>query len=352
MTTPDAEAVQAFAGRLLGIYTGSVLAKLIRIGYATGLLDATAMAPHTSDQLAASLGLNERYVREWLAGMAAGGILRYDPAARTYLLPPEHAALLTGTGARNLAPTATLVEHFGQHLPAVEDCFRTGGGIPYEAFRPQFTEAMDDSWRRIYDEQLVSGFLAAAPEVGARLAGGCRAADIGCGTGHAINLMASAFPASSFTGYDLADDAIARAGEESRQMGNDNAAFEVLDVTNLPAEPPYEVIFAFDAVHDQVDPATVLSRVHGALSPDGIFYMVDFKFSSDIAGNLENPYAPLYYGISLMHCMTVSLAGGGAGLGTVWGVEKARSMLSAAGFRSIEVLDSPRPQNCIFLCRK
>ena len=113
-----------------------------------------------------------------------------------------------------------------------------------------------------------------------------------------------------------------------------------------------KLIFAFDAVHDQVDPAAVLNRVHDALTPDGSFYMVDFKFSSDVAGNLENPFAPLYYGISLMHRMTVSLAEGGAGLGTVWGIEQAREMLSAAGFSQIDVLDSPRPQNCIFLCHK
>ncbi|MGH3237138.1 MAG: class I SAM-dependent methyltransferase [Streptosporangiaceae bacterium] len=352
MAVPSPEAVQAFAGRLLGIYTGSVLAKLIRIGYATGLLEATAKAPETSDRLAASLGLSERYVREWLGAMATGGILRYGPAARTYLLPPEHAALLTGAGARNLAPMATIIEHFGTHLPAVEDCFRDGGGVPYEAFRPQFTEAMDDLWRRIYDEQLVDGFLAAAPDVVTLMGAGGRVADIGCGTGHAINLMAAAFPASSFTGYDVAADAIARARGESLEMGNDNAAFEVLDVTRLPADPPFDLIFAFDAVHDQVDPATVLNRVHEALTPGGSFYMVDFKFSSDVAGNLENPFAPMYYGISLMHCMTVSLAEGGAGLGTVWGIEQAREMLSAAGFGQIEVLDSPRPQNCIFLCRK
>jgi hypothetical protein len=80
--------------------------------------------------------------------------------------------------------------------------------------------------------------------------------------------------------------------------------------------------------------------------------MVDFKFSSDLAGNLENPLAPLYYGISLMHCMTVSLAGGGAGLGTMWGIEQAREMLAAVGFSQIDVLDSPRPQNCVFLCHK
>ncbi len=352
MAAPSPEAVQAFASRMLGIYTGSVLAKAIRIGYATGLLEATAEAPLTSEALAARLGLNERYVREWLGVMATGEILRYEPEARTYLLPPEHAALLSGTGARNMAPLATMIEHFGTHLPILEDCFSAGGGIAYEAFRPQFTEAMDDVWRRIYDEQLVDGFLAKAPEVVARLRSGCRVADIGCGTGHAVNLMAAAFPASSFTGYDIAADAVARAQSESREMGLDNAVFKVLDITELPTDPRFDVICAFDAIHDQVDPAAVLSQVHEALSPDGRFFMVDFKFSSDVAGNLENPFASLYYGISLMHCMTVSLAEGGMGLGTMWGIERAQEMLSAAGFGRIEVLDTPRPQNCILLCSK
>jgi hypothetical protein len=293
MTAPSPEAVQDFAGQLLRLYTGSVLTKLIRMGHGTGLLEATSEAPATSDQLAARLGLDERYVREWLAGMAAGGILRYEAGTRTYLLPPEHAALLTGSGACNMAPMATAIEGFANHLPALEDCFRTGGGVSYEAFRPQFTDAMDDSWRRIYDEQLIDGFLALAPEVIRCLGLGARVADIGCGTGHALNLLAKAFPSSSFTGYDLAADAIAMARAESARMGSTNIAFEVLDVTKLPAEPPFAVIFAFDAIHDQVEPAAVLQRVHDALTPDGMFYMMEPKFFSDLAGNLDNPYAAL-----------------------------------------------------------
>jgi SAM-dependent methyltransferase len=352
MTGPSPEPVQDFAGRLLGLYTGSVLTKLIRVGHGTGLLEAASEAPATSNELASRLGLDERYVREWLGGMAAGGILRYEPATGTYLLPPEHAAVLTGPGARNMAPMATAIELFGNHLPAIEDCFRSGGGVPYEAFRPQFTEAMDDSWRRVYDEQLIDGFLAVAPEVIQRLRGGVRAADIGCGTGHALNLLAKAFPSSRFAGYDIAPDAVARARHESAAMGTTNTAFEVLDVREMPPEPPFGVVFAFDAVHDQVEPAAVLRRVHDALTPDGIFYMVEPKFSSDVAGNLENPFAALYYGISLMYCMTVSLAEGGAGLGAMWGIEQARSMLTGAGFSHLDVRDSPRPQNCIFLCHK
>ncbi len=211
---------------------------------------------------------------------------------------------------------------------------------------------MDDIWRRIYDEQLINGFLTAAPELPQRLKAGISVADIGCGTGHAINLMAREYPHSTFVGYELGEDAIVKATEEARAMGLSNAHFKVLDVTELPPAPKFDLITAFDAIHDQVDPATVLRRVNDALAPGGVFLMIDFKFSSNVAENVGNPFAPLYYGISTMHCMTVSLAEGGAGLGTVWGVELARQMLKGAEFTRIDVVDSPRPQNCIYVCRK
>lgn len=143
-----------------------------------------------------------------------------------------------------------------------------------------------------------------------------------------------------------------KAAAEARDFGLSNARFEVLDVTQLPPEPPFDLIVAFDAIHDQVAPATVLRRVSDALARGGTFLMIDFKFSSNLEENVGNPFAPLYYGISVMHCMTVSLAAGGAGLGTMWGIQLAQRMLAEAGFTSVEVADSPRPQNCIFICRK
>jgi SAM-dependent methyltransferase len=352
MAEPTAEATQAFAQQLLAIFTGSALSKLIRLGYETGLLEALADTPLTSNELAGALNLDERYVREWLGAMATGGILEYDLEEARFVLLSEHAALLTGSTSRNLAPMSKMVENFGLQLEAIEDCFHRGGGVPYSAYRPDFTEAMDDLWRRIYDEQLIDGFLAAAPEVVKCLQDGSSAADIGCGTGHALNLMALAFPASQFVGYEIADDAVEIARAEAERMVLDNVSFEVLDVTKLPSAPAFDVIFAFDAIHDQVDPAGVLDRIYDALADDGIFYMMDMKFASEVGGNLDNPFAPLYYGISLMHCMTVSLAEGGAGLGTVWGITKAKEMLGRAGFTDVAVLDSPRPQNCIYLCRK
>jgi SAM-dependent methyltransferase len=265
--------------------------------------------------------------------------------------PPEHAALLTGPGARNAAPMSEIVESFSAVMPELERCFRTGGGVPYTAFRPQFTDRMDDAWRRIYDEHLLAGFLAAVPGLADRLAAGARVLDLGCGTGHAVNLMAQAYPRSTLVGCDIAADAIERAERERVAMGVPNARFGVLDAAQLPVTPQFDVITAFDAIHDQVAPDVVLRRVHDALRPDGVFMMVDFKFSSRLERNLANRFAPLYYAISVMHCMTVSLAEGGAGLGTVWGEELARKMLAEAGFGSVEVIDAPRPQNCIYFCR-
>ena len=122
-------------------------------------------------------------------------------------------------------------------------------------------------------------------------------------------------------------------------------------MAELPREPKFDLITAFDAIHDQKDPDAVLRAVRRALALGGAFLMIDFKFSSHVEDNLANPFAPLYYGTSLMHCMPVSLAVGGKGLGTVWGEQTARRMLRDAGFGSIEVLDTPRPQNYMFVCR-
>ena len=346
------ERTQEFAKKLLGIYTGGVLTKMIDIGHQTGLFGAAAQGPGTSQQLADRAGLQERYVREWLGGMTTAGIFTYDPAAKLYTLPPEHALLLSGESARNTAPMSGVIDHFGQHLPKLIRCFREGGGIPYSEYQPEFSRHMHAVWRRIYDEQLIDGFLGQVEALRERLAGGMSVLDVGCGTGHAINLMAREYPSSRFVGCDLAEDAIASAKSEAGQMALSNARFEILDVAKLPATPKYELITAFDAIHDQLDPAGVLQRVYEALEDDGTFLMIDFKFASNVEDNIGNPFAPMYYGISLMHCMTVSLACGGAGLGAVWGIETARRMLADAGFSRVIVEDSPRPQNCIYVCRK
>jgi len=341
-----------FGGKLLELYTGAMLTQMIELGYATGLFEASTKGAATSEELAERAGLKERYVREWLGAMVTGGIYAYEAGSRRYSLPEEHAQLLTGGGAKNLSPHSRMINHFGTHLPKIAACFRSGGGVPYSAYRPVFTQCMDDVWRRIYDEMLVPGFIGAVPGLAERLRAGMRVLDVGCGSGHAMNVLAREFPRSRFLGYDIGEDAIEAARAEAESMGLRNSAFATLDVAALPEDARFDLITAFDAIHDQKDPDAVLAGVARALAPQGMFLMVDFKASSRLEDNVGNPFAALYYGTSLMHCMPVSLALGGRGLGAMWGEQTARRMLGEAGFAHIEVLDSPRPQNSMFVCRK
>lgn len=348
----DRKRIQEFARKLFGHYTSGVLTLMVDIGNRTGLFEAAAQGPGTSQQIAGRAGLNERYVREWLGAMATGGIVEYEPASRTFTLPPEHALCLTGPSSRNLAPGSQGLAMLAKRLPGVAEAFRAGGGVAYSAYRPDFTEAMDASWRRIYDGLLIKGFLPAAKGLPERLQAGIRVADVGCGTGHAVNLMAREFPDSRFVGYDLGEDAIGRAVAEARAMGLANARFEALDATELPAEPSFDLITSFDSIHDQRDPATVLRRIAEALAPEGVYLMIEPRASSNLEDNIGNPFAPYMYGVSVLHCMTVSLAEGGAGLGTAWGEQTGRRMLEEAGFTAIEVVEAPGPQNSIYICRR
>jgi SAM-dependent methyltransferase len=349
--TPDRKRVQEFARKLFSHYTSGMLTLMVDIGHRTGLFEAVAKGAGTSQHIADRAGLNERYVREWLSAMATGDIMEYDAGSRTFVLPAEHAVCLTGTSSRNLAATSQGLAMLARRLEAVTACFSSGGGVPYAAFRPDFTEFMDASWRLLYDGLLIKGFLPAVKGLPERLATGICVADLGCGTGHAINLMAKEYPRSDFVGYDIADDAIARARAEAHAMALPNARFEVRDVTCLPAEPKFELITTFDAIHDQRDPAAVLRSAATALALDGVYLAIEPRASSNLEENIGNPFAAWMYGMSVLHCMTVSLAEGGAGLGTAWGEQTARQLLAHAGFTSVEAVDAPGPQNTIYICR-
>ena len=351
--TIDEERVQEFAGRIFGIYTGAMLSAMIDIGHRTGLFEAAAQGPASSPELARRAGLHERYVREWLGSMASSSIVEYDAASETYRLPPEHAACLTGGGSANLAPFSQLNTHLTKHVQEVARVFRDGGGVPYEAFRPEFTDTMDALGRGAFDEELIDTWLPCAPGLRETLTRGARVAGVACGTGHGVVLLAREFPRSTFTGYDLAEDGIARARAEAAAEGLTNADFAVCDVASLTVDDPLDVVFVFLAIHDMVAPAAVLRRIYEALAPGGVFFMKEPRVSSDLAENIGNPFAPLLYSVSTLHCLTVSLAHGGAGLGTAWGEQLALRMLADAGFRDIRVYDAPGdPTDAIFISTK
>jgi SAM-dependent methyltransferase len=335
--TIDQAKSEAFAGQMTAVLNDASLALMTSIGHQVALFDAMAeRPPSTSEQVAEAAGLNERYVREWLGAMVTGKIIDYDPAGRTYSLPAEHAAWLTrAAGSNNLAAATQLIPLLAQVEERIIACFRDGGGVPYSAY-PRFQKLMAEDSAAVHDAALIDAILPLVPGLVERLRQGIDVADIGCGSGHAINLMAKAFPRSRFTGFDFSEEGIASGRREAEAWSLTNAVFELRDVTALDLHDRFDLITAFDAIHDQAHPAQVLAGIARALRPDGVFLMVDIRASSNLEENLELPLAPFLYTASTLHCMTVSLALAGDGLGTVWGEQTARRMLADAGFTRVE----------------
>ena len=327
----------AFAKRMLRTMNEAAVALMVSVGHRTGLFDVLAAMPAaTSEQIASRAALDERYVREWLAVMTTGRIVEHDGAAGTYWLPADHAAWLTrAAGMNNLATGMQYIGLMALVEDQIVDCFRRGGGVPYSAF-PRFTAIMAEDSGAVHDATLIDATLPLVPGLIDRLRQGIDAADIGCGSGHAVNLMAGAFPRSRFTGYDFSDAGIAAARSEADRKGLANARFEKRDAAHLGETGRFDFITTFDAVHDQARPDLMLAGIAAALRPGGVYLCVDTSASSKLAENLDHPLGPFLYTISCMHCMTVSLAGGGMGLGTMWGEDTAREMLREAGFTSLE----------------
>lgn len=337
-----------------GWINGAAITLGLDVGHRAGLFDLAAEAgPATSAELASTGGLSERHVREWLGLMTVAGVFSYRPTDRRYTLEPGFAMFLVGDSPLNMGPVAGGPRFLAQFVPEVVRTVREGGGIPYEACRPDFTEFMDALSRRDFDFRLIDVDLAAVPGLVERLRAGIRVCDIGCGTGHAVNVMARAFPPSTFLGYDFAADAIAAAEAEARRWGLGNARFEVRDVTALPADASFDLVTAFDTIHDQSRPRQVLAEARRVLADDGVFLMVDINASSHLEENVAHPMGPFLYATSLFHCMQVSLAVGGEGLGTAWGRQLAEQLLTEAGFGSVELPETaiPHPVNSLYVCR-
>ena len=345
MTTQqlDQARAEAFAERMVEVLNSGAITLMTSIGHRTGLFDAmTGLPPSTNEQIASAANLNERYVREWLGAMVVGGIVENDPENETYYLPQEHAAFLTRAASPdNMAAVAQWIPLLGSVEDGIVESFEHGGGLPYSAF-PRFHEVMAEESGQTVVAALTDHILPLVPGLSDRLEEGIDVLDVGCGSGRAMNLLARKFPNSSFVGYDFSEEGISRARAEAEEHGTTNVRFEVKDVAALEEEKAsYDLITTFDAVHDQADPAAVLKGIAGALKDDGVYLMQDIAGSSHHHGDMDHPIGPLLYTVSTMHCMTVSLAQGGEGLGAMWGEQMAKEMLKEAGFTEVEVEQLP-----------
>jgi 2-polyprenyl-3-methyl-5-hydroxy-6-metoxy-1,4-benzoquinol methylase len=330
----DNSKAEEFASKMFQFLNSGMLSLMISIGYKTGLFDIISqLKPSTSQEISQATQLNERYIREWLGAMVTGNIIEYDSLTEKYFLPKEHSAFLTRkSGIDNLAVLAQYVSLMGNVEDKIVECFRNGGGLPYSEY-PKFQEET----ARIFDSKLTNQILPLIPEIDNKLNDGIKVLDIGCGRGRAINLMGKAFSRSEFTGCDISHEGISSAKEEAKNMGLTNVQFEIKDALLVEELGKFDLITAFDTIHDQVQPTKVLKAINASLNNDGFFLMQDIAASSKVEKNIDSLLAPTLYTISTMHCMSVSLAFDGEGLGTMWGKELAVNKLTEAGFKDIKV---------------
>src|SRR5699024_8244 len=316
--------------------TDGALALFVALGHEAGLLATLGdLPPSTSAQIADAAGLDERYVREWLASATCGELVCYQPADGTFRLPPNAAAVLTGEGADNIARQLSMLGELTRVRPRIRACFRTGGGTSYADY-PRFAAAMAEESAAVHDTALIDVILPLAGLTD-RLTDGIAVADIGCGRGHAVNLVAQHYPKVRATGYDFLPEPLEVARAESARLGLQNTEFVCRDAAHLGEEGRFDLVTAFDAIHDQAQPARVLSEIRRSLRPGGVFLMVDFRASSNLEDNRALPWGAYLYTVSLLHCMAISLGQGGAGLGTGWGTQVATGMLREAGFTQVDV---------------
>lgn len=338
MSAFDAARAEAFGERLLNALNDGALCLMISIGHRTGLFDTLReLPPSTSEQIAAHAGLNERYVREWLGAMVTGRVVEYASALKLYSLPAEHAASLTrAAAADNMAVFAQYIGGLGSVEDAIVDCFENGGGVPYEKF-PRFHEVMEEDSGQSVLSSLESHIIPLVPGLGDALNQGIRVLDAGCGRGRVMERLARRYPRSRFTGIDLSGEAIEYARQRTRDLDNvEYVARDLSDFDSWADQGAFDFVATFDAIHDQGQPLKVLKGICRTLADDGVYLMQDISGTGHLHEDANHPLGTLLFTVSCMHCMTVSLAQGGEGLGAMWGEEKTREYLGKAGFGAIE----------------
>lgn len=340
--------------RQVGVDFGATLTvALAYIGDRLGIFQALAEKAMTSPELAHRSGLNERYLREWASTMAAAGYVDYNPSDHKFTLNQAQRTVLLDerspfhmTGAFQYAITCI------RQLSPLTEAFRHGGGVPFADFGPEIAEAIRRMFQAGYEAWVASRWIPAVPDVHQRLIAGGEAAEVGCGSGQCLIPVAKAFPNSRFAGYEVDPGSIALARQRSTQEGlAERVSFAQVAAESIADADRFDLVMAFNCIHDMANPRGALRAIRRTLKPAGAMLWSEARASDRLEENL-NTWGRSLYAASTMHCMTVSLAQGGEGLGSVVGEDLARDLAREATFSSFVKLPVENHYHQLFLLRK
>ena len=346
----DKERIRTFADTVYGGMAGAMTMGMAYIGVHKGIFQAmSGKGPLTADEVVAATGLQPRYVEEWLRGMTAAGYLDYDTTAEKFTLPDEHAYLLASEGTDHFMGG---LFHFAPVLlgvaPKVAAAFEHGGGVKFEDFGPDCVTALDLINSGQYEQRMASYWLPQIPDVVEKLEAGGRVLDVGCGVGRVSATIAKAFPNSTVVGLDPDEESIRQARQAAQSAGL-GPHVEFVATTTGQYEPAenFDLVTACDCVHDFAKPVQTLSEMRSLLKPDGTLFIVEPRAADQLQDNI-NSLGTVYYGFSIFHCMTQSLANGGPGLGTCMGPARTEELVREAGFSSFEKLGIKSQTNLFY----
>ena len=352
----DKDRIKSFAEKVNQDAAGAMTSGMAYVGTRTGLFRTMAgKGAMTADAVARAAGLQPRYVEEWLKGMTAAGYLEHTPGAGaappSFRLPDEHGYLLASDGTDHfMGGLFLMVPVLMAAAPKVAEAFKSGGGVTLADLGPAGIDALD--WLNCgqYEHRFTSQWLAAMPDVVARLQAGGRILDVGCGTGRVAIAMAKAFPNAAVVGLDPHAGSIekARAAATAAGLGSagDRLRFVAQTTAELPTSEGFDLITACDCIHDFAAPEQTLAEIRALLKPEGTLFALEPKVADQLEDN-AHALGAVFYGFSIFHCMTQSLAHGGAGLGTCLGPARTTELLRSAGFSRIEQV-SIRSQTQLF----
>ena len=336
----DKDKVKAVADQVFSNMAGAMTAGLCYLGCTTGLFAAMAgKGPMTLDDVVAASKLQPRYVDEWLKGMTAAGWLDYDPTRETFALSDERAYFVASEGTDHYvgglyAMAAVLL----RVAPRVAQAFREGGGVPFHDYGEEGVVALDLVNRGQYEQRFASYWLKSMPATTAALDGGGRVLDVGCGAGRVCVALAKAFPAAEVIGLDPDGESIAQATDAAHSEGvGDRVMFMPMRTDEIDRGAGFDLITACDCIHDFAKPVDTLADIRRLLKPDGTLFIMEPKVADKLEDN-RNDMAAMFYGFSVFHCMTQSLAQGGPGLGTCMGPTKTEALVREAGYTQFERL--------------